>query len=131
MSKNLSILSLTISAWHTQLVCDVRFIIIYNGEVYSHEEIWPSLIANGSQFSRPLGAQGKVAYQAYIRNNFSLGRAVVSFDACIPLEHCHLSETRSQERMLQSETCPLHRPVSLFMHHGPTSFQRSIKVGGV
>ena len=48
--RRLSIVDLSPAGHQPMTSADGRFVIIYNGEVYSHEEIRPSLIARGSTF---------------------------------------------------------------------------------
>src|ERR1039458_2897389 len=46
----LSIVDLSPAGHQPMILADGRYVIIYNGEVYSHEEIRPSLTARGVSF---------------------------------------------------------------------------------
>ena len=48
--RRLSIVDLSMAGHEPMISADGRYVLVYNGEVYSHEEIRPSLIARGVSF---------------------------------------------------------------------------------
>src|SRR5579864_3354462 len=48
--RRLSIVDLSMAGHEPMISADGRYVLVYNGEVYSHEEIRPSLTARGVSF---------------------------------------------------------------------------------